>query len=55
MIEAQKQRLCQMLFAIEGRGGQRKLRGVVNPAKRYPNHIIDAACALSAGARRAQL
>jgi hypothetical protein len=34
-----------MLFAIEGRVGQRKLWGIVNLAKRYPNHFIDAACA----------
>ena len=33
------------LFAIEGRVGQRKLWGIVNLAKRYPNHFIDAACA----------
>lgn len=38
-------RLCQMLFAIEGRVGQRKLWGIVNLARRYPNHFIDAACA----------
>jgi hypothetical protein len=44
-IGAQAQRLCQMLFAIEGRVGQRKLWGIVNLAKRYPNHFIDAACA----------
>ncbi|CAN7614982.1 IS21 family transposase [Variovorax paradoxus] len=44
-IGAQASRLCQMLFAIEGRVGQRKLWGIVNLAKRYPNHFIDAACA----------
>lgn len=44
-IGAQAQRLCQMLFAIEGRVGQRKLWGIVNLAKRYPNHFIGAACA----------
>jgi hypothetical protein len=44
-IGAQTQRLCEMLFAIEGRMGQRKLWGIVNLAKRYPNHFIDAACA----------
>lgn len=44
-IGIQAQRLCQMLFAIEGRVGQRKLWGIVNLAKRYPNHFIDAACA----------
>jgi hypothetical protein len=38
-------RLCQMLFAIEGRVGQRKLWGIVNLAKRYPNHFVDSACA----------
>ena len=44
-IGAQAQRLCEMLFAIEGRVGQRKLWGIVNLAKRCPNHFIDAACA----------
>ena len=44
-IGSQAQRLCEMLFAIEGRVGQRKLWGIVNLAKRYPNHFIDAACA----------
>jgi hypothetical protein len=44
-IGAQAQRLCEMLFAIEGRVGQRKLWGIVNLAKRYPNHFVDAACA----------
>jgi hypothetical protein len=29
-------RLCEMLFAIEGRVGQRKLWGIVNLARRYP-------------------
>ena len=43
-IGAQAHRLCEMLFAIEGRVGQRKLWGIVNLAKRYPNHFIDAAC-----------
>ena len=44
-IGPQADRLCQMLFAIEGRVGQRKLWGIVNLAKRYPHHFIDAACA----------
>ena len=44
-IGAQALRLCEMLFAIEGRVGQRKLWGIVNLAKRYPHHFIDAACA----------
>lgn len=44
-IGPQADRLCQMLFAIEGRVGQRKLWGIVNLAKRYPSHLIDAACA----------
>lgn len=34
-----------MLFAVEGRVGQRKLWGIVNLARRYPNHLVDAACA----------
>lgn len=44
-IGAQASRLCQMLFAIEGRVGQRKLWGIVHLAKRYPAHFVDAACA----------
>jgi len=44
-IGPQASRLCQMLFAIDGRMGQRKLWGIVNLAKRYPHHFIDAACA----------
>ena len=38
-------RLCQLLFAIEGRVGQRKLWGIVALAKHYPATCIDAACA----------
>ena len=38
-------RLCEMLFAIEGRVGQRKLWGIVGLAERYPRRLIDAACA----------
>ena len=44
-IGSQASRLCEMLFAIEGRVGQRKLWGIVNLSKRYPNQCIDAACA----------
>jgi len=44
-IGPQAARLCEMLFAIEGRVGQRKLWGIVNLARRYPNRFIDAACA----------
>ena len=38
-------RLCQLLFAIEGRVGQRKLWGIVGLMRRYPAHCINAACA----------
>jgi hypothetical protein len=38
-------RLCQLLFAIEGRVGQRKLWGIVGLARRYPAHCVNAACA----------
>jgi hypothetical protein len=44
-IGPQADRLCQMLFAIEGRVGQRKLWGIVNLARRYPNQLVDSACA----------
>ena len=38
-------RLCELLFAIEGRVGQRKLWGIVSLARRYPAHCVDTACA----------
>ena len=38
-------RLCQLLFAIEGRVGQRKLWGIVGLVRRYPAHCVDRACA----------
>ena len=38
-------RLCQLLFAIEGRVGQRKLWGIVGLVRRYPGHCVNAACA----------
>jgi hypothetical protein len=37
--------LCQRWFERDGRVGQRKLRGVVGLAKRYPRRLIDQACA----------
>ena len=33
-----------MLFAIEGRVGQRKLWGIVGLVKHYPRRLVDAAC-----------
>jgi transposase len=39
------QRLCEMLFLIEGRVGQRKLWGIVGLAERYPRSLVDRACA----------
>lgn len=38
-------RLCELLFAVEGRVGQRKLWGIVGLAERYPRRLVDAACA----------
>ena len=38
-------RLCHLLFAIEGRVGQRKLWGIVSLHRRYPAHCVTAACA----------
>jgi transposase len=38
-------RLCELLFAIEGRVGQRKLWGIVSLAQRYPRRLVNAACA----------
>ncbi len=44
-------RLCELLFASEGRVGQRKLWGIVGLAERHPRRLIDDACtrALSDG------
>ena len=38
-------RLCQLMFAMEGRVGQRKLWGIVSLVRRYPAHCVNAACA----------
>ena len=38
-------RLCELMFAIEGRVGQRKLWGIVSLTKRYPARCINTACA----------
>mgnify|MGYP003433767825 FL=1 len=38
-------RLCELMFAAEGRVGQRKLWGIVGLTKRYPASCIDSACA----------
>jgi transposase len=39
------ERLCTLLFAVEGRVGQRKLWGIVRLADRYPRRLVDRACA----------
>ena len=44
-IGGHAQRLCQLLFAVEGRVGQRKLWGIVHLANRYPRQMVNAACA----------
>jgi hypothetical protein len=44
-IGPEAQRLCEMLFAVEGRVGQRKLWGIVGLADRYPRRLVDRACA----------
>ncbi|WP_414896362.1 transposase, partial [Roseateles sp.] len=38
-------RLCQLMFTVEGRVGQRKLWGIVHLADRHPRQIVNAACA----------
>jgi len=38
-------RLCELLFAVEGRVGQRKLWGIVSLAQRYPRTLVNSACA----------
>jgi hypothetical protein len=37
-------RLCELMFATQGRVGQRKLWGIVSLIKRYPASCIDIAC-----------
>jgi hypothetical protein len=44
-IGVDAQRLCELLFAVEGRVGQRKLWGIVGLADRYPRRLVDTACA----------
>jgi transposase len=44
-IGAQTSRLCELLFAIEGRVGQRKLWGIVGLTKHYPAQCVETACA----------
>lgn len=43
-IGPQASRLCELLFAIEGRVGQRKLWGIVSLARHYPAQCVEAAC-----------
>jgi hypothetical protein len=38
-------RLCALMFAAEGRVGQKKLWGIVGLTKRYPAVCVDSACA----------
>jgi len=44
-IGVDAQRLCELLFATEGRVGQRKLWGIVNLAEKYPRRLVNSACA----------
>jgi hypothetical protein len=44
-IGTEAERLCQLLFAVEGRVGQRKLWGIVSLGERYPRRLVDRACA----------
>jgi hypothetical protein len=37
-------KLCETLFAREGRVGQRKLWGIVGLARRCPRRLVDTAC-----------
>jgi len=39
--------LCQRLFDLEGRVGQRRLWGIVGLVRRYPRRLIDQACAMA--------
>ncbi len=42
-------RLCDLLFACEGRVGHRKLWGIVGLARKHPRVYIDKACASAMG------
>jgi len=44
-IGSDAERLCELLFAVEGRVSQRKLWGIVRLADRYPRRLVDRACA----------
>ncbi len=44
-IGAAAERLCELLFSVEGRVGQRKLWGIVRLADQYPRHLVDGAFA----------
>ena len=43
-IGAATHKLCETLFAREGRVGQRKLWGIVGLARRCPRRLVDTAC-----------
>lgn len=44
-IGSDAERLCQLMFSVEGRVGQRKLWGIVHLAERHPRWIVNTACA----------
>lgn len=44
-IGAATQQLCETLFAVQGRVGQRTLWGIVGLARRYPRRFVNDACA----------
>jgi len=43
-IGPETKKLCELLFAEEGRPGQRKMQGIVNLARRYEARHIEQAC-----------
>jgi transposase len=46
-IGADAERICQQLFDLQGRVGQRQLWGIVGLANRYPRRLINRACAMA--------
>jgi transposase len=46
-IGAAAERICQALFDVQGRVGQRQLWGIVGLADRYPRRLVDRACAIA--------
>lgn len=47
MIGPETRKLCELVFATEGRSGQRRMQGIVNLARRYKGCHIEDACRMA--------